>query len=143
MRKFQKFMGLLCAACMIMAMSVPTLATDMDRSVTSSTEVTLASDTQKIFDFPVARGYGYWKIAIQNNSSADCWFAITKDSPSGDVVYTSAKVNANSSLSFYCSSDSPLADGTYYVTVHSAKGSVDLDGTLWYKFGTTFDDIAD
>lgn len=114
------------------------------RSATSTTTVSLnCNDTQKIFDFPVARGYGYWKIAIRNKSSADCWFSITKDSPNGETVYTSDNVPANGSLPFRAGSNDPLPDGSYYVTVHSTKMDINLNGTLWYKFGTSYEDIAD
>lgn len=143
MRKPKRFLSVLCAACMILALAVPAFAAEIQRSATQTTTVPLIGDTQKIFDFPVARGYGYWKIAIGNKSSADCWFAITKESPSGEVIYTSSKVSANSTLSFRSAPDRPLTDGTYYVTVHSARGDTNLNGTLWYKFGTTFHDISD
>ena len=135
--------GLLCTALLVCSLCVTagaTVSPDIPR-VTSSTAVPLSGDTQKIFAFPIAKSYGYWKIAIRNTASADLRFEITADSPSGEVIYSSDYVSANSSFAFY--SDEPLEDGTYYVTVRSAKGSVNLSGTLWYKQGVSYDDIAD
>lgn len=130
------FSLLVCSLC---AAASATVLPDSLR-VTSSTTVPLSGDTQKIFAFPVSKDYGCWKIAIRNTASADLSFDIRAGSPDGEVVYSSSYVPANSSLAFY--SDDPLEDGTYYVTVRSAKGDINLNGTLWYKQGVSYDDIA-
>lgn len=143
MKSFKKVAALLLVVSMFSSLlAVEAGATTISpMDATSSTEVKLTTtSTTQTITWPVASGYGYWKIAITNTSTADLTVRILKGSPSGTAVF-SDRVNANSTLSFYAEDGSPLAAGAYYIIVQSAKSDVNLKGTLWYKFGSSHADI--
>ena len=111
------------------------------RAATPSTDVVLnAGQTSQIINWPVYNGYGYWKIAVQNQSKSTTKVIIQKGSPTGPQVGNTLVIPAGQTLSFYCDPDSPLATGAYYLSV-TTDGTNNLKGHLYYKFGSTYDDL--
>ncbi|NCE64030.1 hypothetical protein D1159_05370 [Pseudoflavonifractor sp. 524-17] len=104
--------------------------------VTPSTQVTLAGGNQKLIEFPIGDTYNYWKVAIANDGEEDLYFIIATREKE---AYCSQKVPAHTAQSFYA--EVPLESGDYLLTVHSADGSVELNGYLYYKLGTSFEKI--
>ena len=129
---------------MVIALSIGCIgvsATEITpQSVTPTTTVQLNTNAStQIIPWSVYSGMGYWKIHLVNNTSSMMTVRIFKDTPQGTPLFT-GYVNANSELPFYATDGSPLASGAYYVTV-STNGSVNLNGTLYYKFATTYNEL--
>lgn len=116
--------------------------TEYSNNVTSSIEEKLNRNANsQIITWPVVEGYGYWKIAIANTAPVDLSIRVLKDSPSGQEIFNS-KVSAGLTESFYVGELTPLPPGAYYILLQSTDGALTLQGTLWYKFGRTYEAIT-
>ena len=108
-------------------------------AVTSSTQVNLnEKETYQSIPWPVYSGFGYWKIHVINNAKSTIKVKLLKDSPIGTQIGDTMRIPAGQEMPFYCDENSPLSTGAYYLDV-STDGNYDLKGTLYYKFGTTYE----
>lgn len=146
MKKSRKLMSALLAmslAFSLLSVNASALVPSTDfggstQSVTVSTPVSLdipASHTYILF--LVNKEHPYWKIQFQT-SNPKLRFHITKDSPTGEIVYepdlseTGGYIPVNNTPYY-----GQLDEGTYYVTVYVSGGATNLQGKLWYKFAST------
>lgn len=142
MLKSKKMVSMFLA--MVMVLSIGCIGVFADeitpQSVTPTTTVQLnTSASTQIIPWSVYSGMGYWKINLINNTSSMMTVRIFKDTPEGTPIFT-GYVNAYSELPFYAKDDASLESGSYYVTV-STNGSVNLNGTLYYKFATSYKEL--
>lgn len=158
MNKFKKMMSVTLAGCMAASAlmmsagavnvqndttsSAPvTAAQSVRRVVTPSTTVKLnTNSSNQIVPWSVYSGYGYWKIHVINNSKSMMTVKIHKGSPTGELVCDPMYISAGGELPFYCADGSPLSTGAYYLDI-STNGTYNLNGTLYYKFGSTYTDL--
>lgn len=111
------------------------------RAVTNSTKVNLnEKETYQYIPWSVYSGFGYWKIHVINDSKSTIKVKIHKGSPTGTHVGDTMIIPAGQEIPFYCDEDTPLSTGAYYLDV-STDGNNNLKGTLYYKFGNTYEDI--
>lgn len=151
MKKFKKVIAMCLTAAMALSMmSVGAFAAMPNdgapgivqpRGVTPSTEVTLNSgESTQIIPWSVYSGYGYWKIYIENDSASTTKIKIRRGSPTGPQVGETMIIPAGQKYSFFCEEGSPLSTGAYYLDI-STDGANNLNGTIWYKFATSHDDL--
>lgn len=157
MNKFQKMMSVTLAGCMAAsalmgsagAANVQTGTTpapvaapqNVRGTVTPSTTVKLnTNSSNQIVPWSVYSGYGYWKIHVINTSKSRMTVKIHKDSPTGELLCDPMYIPAGGELPFYCADGSPLSTGAYYLDI-STNGTYNLNGTLYYKFGSTYTDL--
>lgn len=158
MNKFKKMMSVTLVGCMAASAlmmsagavnvqndttsSAPvTAAQSVRRVVTPSTTVKLnTNSSNQIVPWSVYSGYGYWKIHVINNSKSMMTVKIHKGSPTGELVCDPMYIPAGDELPFYCADGSPLSTGAYYLDI-STNGTYNLNGTLYYKFGSTYTDL--
>lgn len=94
-------------------------------------------DISQSIPFVVGKNFTFWKIHIRT-TNPNLQFNISKDSPSGQVVYWSSSAGYGTCVptggqAYY----GQLAEGTYYINVNVRGGQSYLQGTLWYKTAST------
>lgn len=141
MMKSKKFVGALLTLCMIMAMASPALAagtiTPTFTTDTATHELN-AGSTDDTVNWPGSSTYCYWKIAVQNRSSAMVRVQLYKDGTTDKLIRT-MDVPAYQSKEFFTDtddSDQILTNARYHLEIESVGGATNLNGTLWYKFST-------
>ena len=107
--------------------------------------------------FKVNVSYRYWKVAVLNRSSNQLMLDFVKGTPDklsgGEEIQTGMIVPPYSFKEFYCKQplkqDANRSDGgfyptrtyaeqdAYYITAWNREGTKNLDGTIWFKSGTT------
>ena len=151
MKMQRKWMGRMLAGCMAVSAlmfqagaldasqnpAVPTSTPAVQQNVTPSTAVKLNAGTSaEIEPWAVYTGYGNWKIHVMNNSNSRMTVKIHKDSPTGVLVCDPMYIPAGGRQSFYSAEGSALSNGVYYLDIYT-DGTCNLNGMLFYKFGTT------
>ena len=145
MKKTKKLVSLLMALAMVFSLLAvsASAATPPDApgisplDATDSMRVTLdVGSSRKIIPFIIGEGFNFWKIHIRT-TNPNLQFNITKDSPSGQVVYWSSSAGYGTCVptggqAYY----GQLPAGTYYINVSVMGGQTNLQGTLWYKTAT-------
>ena len=93
-------------------------------------------DISQSIPFVVGKNFTFWKIHIRT-TNPNLQFNISKDSPSGQVVYWSSSAGYGTCVptggqAYY----GTLPAGKYTINIYVVGGQTNLQGTLWYKTAT-------
>ena len=137
MKKAKKLASLLMVLAMVCSLLTVSASADCTGSAKVSLDQAAVKDSySRTFAFPIGNGFNYWKIHIRT-FNPNLQFKITKDSPKGQVVYSSSSAGYGACVP---TGGQPyygyLPAGTYYVTIFVVGSQTSLQGTLWYKSAT-------
>jgi len=146
MKKYKKFLSVLCAVGMAMAMTVPTFAASGSEinSSTPSTQVYVDTNNQtQTVNWPITDSHGFYKVWFSNTaSSSTIRVALYKGNTSGNAI-NYIDVPAGQAMSLHnANANSPLATDTYYIVLTVIGGAQNLNGLCFYKNATTYANVV-